>query len=1171
MKTICLRRHGRHVSSSPWVWMLTWIIFFAFCLYQRPASGFPAYLQKRINDKPPADRSLTLYPTNGPYGISINSLFKASNFLFAATVNGLYRTTDEGLHWKKIGLGSDEDANITALTSLGDTLFASTARQVYRCDNMGADCHQLNTEPGPLEITALVVVGDKLWAGANGSGECFCGEGFFWMPLQGGSWTYDKKSQYKHVRKIVNFGATAIASTDGRLQYLDALGEWNEVPNSPSAAFDIEVSGTQFAILVPNVGVAVLQLDKTKANPFDGPWTFTGRDQFEIRVAGLGHLLQWGSQLLLGADSGLFRLNKSTMQWESIGNFNFREIHTLAAIGATLFVGTKEGVFLSKDNGVSWDLANNGLGQANVYKLLYYHDTLFAASNVGLQISTTSGEAWSAVDGIVGRSSVDQMTVFDGKVVVACGEDLYIGGGADKGWKLLMKGETNNKIKSLTATSTQLFVGTEFKSLTVDRFGRVSDIHLPLVMKQTMIAVSGNLEYVVGMPRRPSTSALSTVPLTVLSSTNKGITWKEDNDGLTRSDVTAFSAPDSPILFAGTGSTHLFMLRQGASSPRWKHLNGQGLAGSINAIWADPKYEKTLVVATDQGLFVSVDGGESFKPSSSQHAGAFQNAISIARVGADFFIGTDVGVFYGVDRIPRGTRFSAWVGRTTEFISRYHDKWWFWPISATAAFLFAYIVGVVALLILAWNRGTTVFSRSVLGSLAAKPLLITPVVGRHLLFLGYNKRLSKIREIERAGKDYFGLPTIVPGGPPVLPDVDGKSLHREVAARLQPQQPGIILGRGGAGKSTVLSRLAYLALREELPESLGKLRPIFVPAHYYSGDLIKAIVSVLRERDGVEVNEAALVAQLQAGGYLVLFDGLTEIDGDLVTGAAEILRKAKDATFSKCRFLISSRPLETSLSAETNLFHLQPLNMDVISMLLPRYNLSDSRAAQVRKQLQSFHEKSVEPLIFFMALTVAQANEGSAQPSRSTLYESYFRRLLRVEGDDLKWSGWRTVLEAIAGWSLIESGNRGSGIAHSQLTKKIGEAETEGGKSLFENVQAGWELPVRSPLSLLQTLHAAGVLVLERGRRWRFAHDTFEEYFAASRIVSILSDACTPDLSSWSTTVEKQTEFLNVLEFVRELSDMDTTLKLADVELPDSWRTFLCCDGATGGSSARRV
>lgn len=592
-------------------------------------------------------------------------------------------------------------------------------------------------------------------------------------------------------------------------------------------------------------------------------------------------------------------------------------------------------------------------------------------------------------------------------------------------------------------------------------------------------------------------------------------------------------------------------------------MNGQGLSGRINAIWVDPDYKDAVVVATDEGLYFSNNGGESFKPSTIRNAAAFRKVQSIARVGTDFFVSTDAGLLYAVDTIPRGPWYAALVGTGTELTSKYHNEWWFWPISSAATFLFAYLVGLVALLLLAWNRGTTVFSRSILASLAAKPLLLTPVLGRKLLFLGYGKRLSKVWEIARAGEDYFGLPAIVPDAPPVLPDVNGRGLHQEIAGRLQAQQPGIIVGRGGAGKSTVLSRLAYLALRRELPEPLGKLRPIFVPAHYYNGDLIKAMVSVLRERDGVEVDETGLVAQLQAGGYLVLFDGLTEIDGDLLTGATEILRKSRDATFRNCRFLISSRPLETSLSSETNLFQLQPLNMDVISMLLPRYNLSDTRAAEVRKQLQSFRGKSVEPLIFIMALTVAQSTDGHSPPSISSLYERYFRRLLRVEGDDLKWSGWRTVLESIAEWSLIDLGNRGSGIAHTQLMKKIGESQIEGRKSLFDEVKAGWELPVSTPLSLLQTLRAAGILVLERGRRWRFVHDTFEEYFAASRIASILSDADSPDFSAWSGSSEKQAEFLSVLEFVLELADTGAASKLAELPLPDLWRTFLRRDGAT--------
>jgi len=64
--------------------------------------------------------------------------------------------------------------------------------------------------------------------------------------------------------------------------------------------------------------------------------------------------------------------------------------------------------------------------------------------------------------------------------------------------------------------------------------------------------------------------------------------------------------------------------------------------------------------------------------------------------------------------------------------------------------------------------------------------------------------------------------------------------------------------------------------------------------------------------------------------------------------------------------------------------------------------------------------RPIEPLLLVMALEQGSAENVSS--TRAQLYERYFRRLLRVENNQIAWEGWRTALEELANWFLINTG-----------------------------------------------------------------------------------------------------------------------------------------------------
>jgi hypothetical protein len=103
---------------------------------------------------------------------------------------------------------------------------------------------------------------------------------------------------------------------------------------------------------------------------------------------------------------------------------------------------------------------------------------------------------------------------------------------------------------------------------------------------------------------------------------------------------------------------------------------------------------------------------------------------------------------------------------------------------------------------------------------------------------------------------------------------------------------------------------------------------------------------------------------------------------------------------------------------------------------------------------------------------------------------------------------------------------------------------------------------VESERELLSRLEEAGILF--RGRRWRFAHDTFEEFFAASYLVSYFDKTDRlPSLEKWTASPEREQEFLEVIDFVGELVDPVLREMLLNCLRP-GWRARLENGGAPG-------
>jgi hypothetical protein len=470
---------------------------------------------------------------------------------------------------------------------------------------------------------------------------------------------------------------------------------------------------------------------------------------------------------------------------------------------------------------------------------------------------------------------------------------------------------------------------------------------------------------------------------------------------------------------------------------------------------------------------------------------------------------------------------------------------WFWIVTATGGAIATYLLGMIAILLLAWKRGSQFVSRSRLRKAALAPLPLQPAAARWALFIGYRSRVGRRSDVMTVSSTYYGLPALIDLTTTILPDLTGDRLHDAIAANISEKRPLFIVGTGGAGKSTLLARLAYLGVTGRLPATLHGFTPILVAAADYSGDLVRAIAAALRDRDGVNISDdrEAVVDLLQSGRFLILFDGLSEVFGDQQEAMREILRTATGADLQSCRVLIATRRIEDDIGG-ARVLELQPLTEAVIETILDHLAPTQAARNRIREQVKSFGGGAIEPLLF--AMMVEGSDESEVARTRAKLYERYFRAQLKIRNEDA-WLGWRDALESLAARFVLPAGRRGFGGTRVQVIdflsgRREGAPDEESTPSRLRRV---YHVEVRDELGILNTLASAGILV--RDRRVRFAHDTFEEYFLASAIIACIEEGrwSTP---AWLREPGRDRDFASVTDFVTELAADDNVRRqyLAD-------------------------
>jgi photosystem II stability/assembly factor-like uncharacterized protein len=368
----------------------------------------------------------------------VHVVYFSNGFLYAATDNGIYRSSDQGAHWIQSGLEgaeivslisvetslyagsyihgvfkSDDDGGtwiptghpkvaLLSLTSLGSELYSGTYFGIYRSDDRGDSWVSHNAGLANTYVYGVWAVGSDVYASVTEGLIGFGQEKLYRSSDSGMNWTTsgDGLPLNANVDSLVSDGSALYAGIFGLGVYRSTNGgaAWSSV------GAGLPVVPEDFYTLVARSGLLLVAIANQIFRSTDagltwsGPSTGLSTDELVTNMAFAGNAVYAGttSRVVKSIDGGA--------SWQATGLQVF--IRLVAASAETVYAVTAgSGVLKTTNGGDSW--TPTALARNDIYSFAASAGWLFAA-NFGnalgagqkghVFVSDDEGESWTAVD-----------------------------------------------------------------------------------------------------------------------------------------------------------------------------------------------------------------------------------------------------------------------------------------------------------------------------------------------------------------------------------------------------------------------------------------------------------------------------------------------------------------------------------------------------------------------------------------------------------------------------------------------------------------------------------------------------------------------------------------------------------------------------------------------------
>ena len=368
-----------------------------------------------------------------------------------------FRSTDGGKTWTDLGFDSNSlMLNTLPAVALNDTTFYKAgAFGVHRTTDGGESWHPFMKGMPGRRLNDLMVFNDRLYAHTGYEVYQSTDEGVSWrkVGMDGPSISRGTPSYFR-AKFVIAGGVLHFIAFDGNLLRVFRLSEDGTLLTSVQGipAFDTDVLSAALKEALEAAGKqnGVTGGTKVKTLAMSGDAFYV---EYERR------LVKWRHGDRAWTDTGLVDLGEES---DDFGTKGLK----LAVLGETLYVGKREGrLVASQDGGINWrDVTSNLPFHFTSFKeIVFVGATLYVATDAGVFVSET-GEDWRVIMDrrgtpiVITRLTTDYLAV-DGPIVYGVGDlgtyRLEMDGrwhhfSAEVPGRIVSLGIMNNKLYSAT-------------------------------------------------------------------------------------------------------------------------------------------------------------------------------------------------------------------------------------------------------------------------------------------------------------------------------------------------------------------------------------------------------------------------------------------------------------------------------------------------------------------------------------------------------------------------------------------------------------------------------------------------------------------------------------------------------------------------------------------------
>ncbi len=566
---------------------------------------------------------------------------------------GLYKTTDGGSSWNPADVGLEGLAVFALQVDPKDsqTIYAGATNGLYRTTDGGASWHALSDELPYATVYAIAMDHDgNLYLGTDGHGLYRSDDGGQTVVPLG-----DELAETSILALVLDPEArTIFAGTSGQGLYVshDAGQSWKPVPDLEGA-------------YVSDMALHQYDSDLVFACTRRALWkTDNGGLSWEVADGGLEQRVNTvtfhpshSEAVYAGTATGhIYRSTDGSGSWQSLSEVR-RAVYSLIvdpANPALMYAGSWDGVYKSLDGGLSWELANRGLGSVEIEALVLdeTNPQILYAGNTADAVykSTDGGRSWRNTSRGLGETDKGR-GVLSLAIAPPHHRSVYAGTNGrgvfvstDGGESWAPAGPVQQMGMGAIVVHPQdekhLWVRVFFDRVYESTDGGVS-------WQPRWEGMSPELEVIslIMDPHRPAVLYAGSED-GLYKSTDGRASWRKAGlEGQTVFSI-AFDPYDPEVLYAGVTDG---LYRSHNASVSWEPWGEELEETTISALVVDPTDGRIIYAGTKyHGFFWSGDGGRTWLAANTGLDSSSVDVLAVHPTGRLLYAATPDGVFRGV-------------------------------------------------------------------------------------------------------------------------------------------------------------------------------------------------------------------------------------------------------------------------------------------------------------------------------------------------------------------------------------------------------------------------------------------------------------------------------------------------------------------------------------------